>query len=23
MVQQAIRVKTDPDPYEAFRLAQA
>jgi len=23
MVQQAIRIKTDPDPYEAFRLAQA
>ena len=23
MIQQAIRIKTDPDPYEAFRLAQA
>ena len=23
MMQQAIRIKTDPDPYEAFRLAQA
>ena len=23
MAQQAIRIKTDPDPYEAFRLAQA
>ncbi|MDA0230439.1 MAG: RidA family protein [Proteobacteria bacterium] len=23
MVQQAIRIKTDPDPYEAFCLAQA
>ena len=23
MVQQAIRIKTDPDPYEAFRLVQA
>jgi 2-iminobutanoate/2-iminopropanoate deaminase len=23
MLQQAIRIKTDPDPYEAFRLAQA
>ena len=23
MSQQAIRIKTDPDPYEAFRLAQA
>ena len=23
MEQQAIRIKTDPDPYEAFRLAQA
>ena len=23
MVQQAIRIKTDPAPYEAFRLAQA
>ena len=23
MAENAVRIKTDPDPYEAFRLAQA